>query len=334
MAGKRGRPRKALALQRGSIVSRRGTTGVFEQIQTEGEEVFDCFAETSRDLGDRLADGEMVDLGDLGNAGGGVGGEKVVVAEGESIAPAVDLKGKLPLQPQKQAELSGGRREGVYLAAVQRGNQEGFQCKEWKVKEVQGSQTIGLGVQEVGLCSGGQTVVSSSGEGAVQKVTNEDKWQIARGHGSRGGQACLSTDQSTSQRFVVLSTILDESMGDGSEREPEMMGSLDRVKNKWKTRARLKGMRLIKDESCVLCQELRETTDHILFEYKFSSTVMHRVLRDVKLSAPKGCWRQWIPRMTTDRIPVVVGVFLLHGWDGLEAPSCKTASCLGGALMQ
>ncbi|GAB2286118.1 hypothetical protein Dimus_020542 [Dionaea muscipula] len=305
MAGKRGRPRKALALQRGSIVSRRGTTGVFEQIQTEGEEVVDCFAETSRDLGDRLADGEMVDLGDLGNTGGG--GEKVVVAEGSSSGERAVQKvanedkwqivrghgsrgGQACLSTgqstsQRFVVLStildesmgdGSERESGMMGSLDRGdddddrgsssgeravqkvanedkwqivrghgsrggqaclstgqstsqrNQGGFQCKEWKVKEVQGSQTTGLGVQEVGLCFGGQTVGSSSGERAVQKVANEDKWQIVRGHGSRGGQACLSTGQSTSQRFVVLSTILDESMGDGSERESGMMGSLDR----------------------------------------------------------------------------------------------------------
>ncbi|GAB2286119.1 hypothetical protein Dimus_020543, partial [Dionaea muscipula] len=47
--------------------------------------------------------------------------------------------------------------------------------------------------------------------------------------------------------------------------------------------------------------ELRETTNHILFECKFSSAVTHRVLRDVKLSAPRGCWRQWFPRVTTGK---------------------------------
>ncbi|GAB2300072.1 hypothetical protein Dimus_034113 [Dionaea muscipula] len=358
MAGKRGWPRKALALQRGSIVSRRGTIGVFEQIQTEGEEVVDCFAETSRDLGDRLAE-EMVDLGDLGNTGGG--GEKVVVVKGESIAPAVDLKGKLPLQSQMQAGLSGGRREGVYLAAVQRGPElvvsnmvrpgpergecgelGGFQCKEWKVKEVQGSQTTGLGVQEVSLCFGGQTVGSSSREGAVQKVANEDKWQIVRGHGSRGGQACLSTGQITSQRWLYGLVLQEKLVVIGKDVCRAVPNFFEKEK--------------------MLTQELRETTDHILFECKFSSAVMHRVLQDVELCTPRGLGGEWFSRVTigktttsesTEEMYAAVvyflwqernsrvfhistsssaedtcgsGLLLPHGWDGLEAPSCRTAS--------
>ncbi|GAB2271419.1 hypothetical protein Dimus_006258 [Dionaea muscipula] len=101
--------------------------------------------------------------------------------------------GRIPeaVMTKLQAEFER-KRANRFLADLEK-------CKEWKVKEVQGSQTTGLGVQEVGLCFGGQTVGFSSGEGAVQKVANEDKWQIVRGHGSRGGQACLSTGQSTSQ---------------------------------------------------------------------------------------------------------------------------------------
>ncbi|GAB2299031.1 hypothetical protein Dimus_038547 [Dionaea muscipula] len=63
--------------------------------------------------------------------------------------------------------------------------------------------------------------------------------------------------------------------------------------NKWRTKVKLKKMGLIEDESCVLCQEYRETTDHILSECEFSRAVLRWTLHAVRLSLPQSCWRQW-----------------------------------------
>ncbi|GAB2292330.1 hypothetical protein Dimus_026577 [Dionaea muscipula] len=172
MAGKRGRPRKAQALQRGSIVSQRGTGGSIEKARDGKEKMEGGNLADSRDLREQLTE---VDLEVLG---------KVVDCGDESEALTTDLAGKtVRLQTQSLSELNGGQKEGAGCNASGEG-----QVREWRAKEVQGLQNVGVGAQENAPVQGGHIVGSTSGKGIELEGESEAQWQTVRGSGRRKRQ--------------------------------------------------------------------------------------------------------------------------------------------------